>query len=332
MRALVTGGAGFLGRHLAGRLVEDGHGVVILDDLSTGSRAGADELVAAGGVELVPGSVLDASLVDALVSRVDTVFHLAAAVGVRLVVERPLEGLRTNIHGTENVLAAAHRHGTRVLLASTSEIYGRNPAAGLSEDADRVLGSPLAGRWSYSEAKAVGEAMAHAYWRQHGLWTVTARLFNVVGPGQTGRYGMVVPRFVDQAVRGVPLTVYGDGTQTRCFCDVGEAVGALVALVQEPAARGRAVNIGRPEEVSVLDLARRVVALAGSTSPITFVPYRAAYGEGFEEVPRRVPDISLARELIGFRPQVGLDDVLRRVIAEHRALQAARRAEGPHAG
>lgn len=323
-RALVTGGAGFIGRHLAGRLAGRGCRVVVLDDLSTGSEAAAGDLAERYGVRFVPGSVLDTSLVDSLVSEVDTVFHLAAAVGVRLVLAEPLAGLRTNIHGTEHVLAAAHRHGARVLLASTSEIYGRNAAAPLAEDADRILGSPLVSRWSYAEAKAVDESMAHAYWRQHGVWTVIARLFNVVGPGQTGRYGMVLPRFVDQALRGEPLTVYGDGGQTRCFCDVGEAVDALVALAAAPVARGRAVNVGRPEEVTIADLARRVIALAGSTSPIRLVPYAEAYGDGFEDVRRRVPDISLARELIGFRPGVGLDDIVR-------GLLAARRVEAPAA-
>jgi UDP-glucose 4-epimerase len=322
MRALITGGAGFIGRHLARQLVEGGHQVVLLDDLSTGSGPAAAELADRCGVEFVAGSVLDAPLVAALVSTVDTVFHLAAAVGVRLVVDDPLTSLHTNIHGTEHVLAAAHRHGARVLLASTSEIYGKNAGDALAEDADRILGSPLKSRWSYSESKAVDEAMAHAYWRQHGLWTVIARLFNVVGPGQTGRYGMVLPRFVDQALRGEPLTVYGDGTQTRCFCDVGEAAAALVALAIHPDARGRAVNIGRPEEVTIVDLARRVIALSGSTSSIRFVPYAQAYGDGFEDMRRRVPDISLARELLGFQPRVGLDEVLRRVIADRLAAPA----------
>jgi UDP-glucose 4-epimerase len=318
MRALVTGGAGFIGRHLARRLLDAGHRAVLLDDFSTGSRAAAADLVGAGA-ELVTGSVLDAGLVDELVAGADTVFHLAAAVGVRLVVELPLEGLRTNIHGTEHVLAAAHRHGARVLLASTSEIYGANPAVPLAEDADRVLGSPLAGRWSYAEAKAVDETMAAAYWRQRGLWTVIARLFNVVGPGQTGRYGMVLPRFVDQALAGEPLSVHGDGNQTRSFCYVGDAVTGLLALVEQAGARGRAVNIGRAEEVSIVDLAGRVIEQAGSASTVHFVPYEEAYGTGFTDIRRRVPDIALARQLLGFAPEVSLDEVIRLVIAERRA-------------
>jgi UDP-glucose 4-epimerase len=328
MRALVTGGAGFIGRHLAGRLLAGGHRTVLLDDFSTGSRAAAADLVGAGA-ELVTGSVLDAGLVDTLVAGADTVFHLAAAVGVRLVVERPLEALRTNIHGTEHVLAAAHRHGARVLLASTSEVYGKNTAAALAEDADRVLGSPLTSRWSYAEAKAVDETMAAAYWRQYRVWTVVGRLFNVAGPGQTGRYGMVLPRFVDQALRDEPLTVYGDGDQTRCFCYVGDAVTGLLALAEQAAARGRAVNIGRPEEVSIVDLARRVIAATGSASPIRLVPYQQVYGDGFEDPRRRVPDISLARRLLGFEPAVRLDEMIRLVVADRRA---AAPAGGRHAG
>jgi UDP-glucose 4-epimerase len=330
-RALVTGGAGFIGRHLAGRLAQQGCRVVVLDDLSTGSAAAVAGLADRYGVRFVPGSVVDGSVVDTLVSEVDTVFHLAAAVGVRRVLAAPLAGLRTNIHGTEQVLAAAHRHGARVLLASTSEIYGKNTAAPLAEDADRVLGSPLLARWSYAEAKAVDESMAQAYWREHRVWTVVARLFNVVGPGQTGRYGMVLPRFVDQALRGEPLTVYGDGGQTRCFCDVGEAAAALIALAAAPAARGRAVNVGRPEEVSILDLAGRVITLSGSTSRVRLVPYAEAYGDGFEDMRRRVPDISLAGELIGFRPRVGLDDIIRGVLAARRAEAAADAAADPAA-
>ena len=326
MRALVTGGAGFIGRHLTRGLLAAGHRAVLLDDFSTGSPAAADELVAAGA-EVVAGSVLDAATVDRLVAGADAVFHLAAVVGVRLVVASPLACLRTNIHGTEHVLAAAHRHGARVLVASTSEVYGRNGAGPLAEDADRVLGSPLTGRWSYAEAKAVDEAMAAAYHRECGLWTVVCRLFNVVGPGQTGRYGMVLPRFVDQALRGEPLTVYGDGSQTRSFCYVGDAVTGLLGLADAAAARGRAVNIGRPEEVSIVDLAGRVLAATGSASPLRLVPYQQVYGPDFEDPPRRLPDISLARRLIGFDPLVGLDEVIRLVIADRRAA-----AGGGHAG
>jgi UDP-glucose 4-epimerase len=314
--ALVTGGAGFIGRHLARRLVDAGEPTVLLDDLSTVDGASLDELLAAGA-QLVVGSVLDGALVDALVSEADTVYHLAAAVGVRLVVDAPLAALRTNIHGTDNVLAAATRHGARVLLASTSEVYGKNPADALAEDADRVLGSPLLARWSYAEAKAVDESMAHAYFRA-GLPVAIARLFNVAGPGQTGRYGMVLPRFADQAIRGEPLTVYGDGAQTRCFCYVGDAVTALIGLAGCPAAAGRAVNVGRPEEVSIVDLARLVIARSGSDSPIRMVPYEQAYSSGFEDTRRRVPDIALARTLLGWEPAVGLAEVVDLVLADRR--------------
>jgi UDP-glucose 4-epimerase len=316
MSSLVTGGAGFIGRHLARALVDAGEPTVLLDDLSTVDGANLDNLLAAGA-RLVVGSVLDGTLVDALTSEADTVYHLAAAVGVRLVVDSPLAALRTNIHGTDNVLAAATRHGARVLLASTSEVYGKNPADALAEDADRVLGSPLLARWSYAEAKAVDESMAHAYFRE-GLRVSIARLFNVAGPGQTGRYGMVLPRFADQAIRGEPLTVYGDGGQTRCFCYVGDAVTALIGLAACPAAAGRAVNVGRPEEVSIVDLARLVIARSGSGSAIRMVPYDQAYSSGFEDTRRRVPDITLARTLLGWEPRVGLADVVDLVLADRR--------------
>jgi UDP-glucose 4-epimerase len=322
MTALVTGGAGFIGRHLTRRLLADGHRVTVLDDFSTGSRSGGDEL-RARGAEVVDGSVLDAALVDRLVAAADTVFHLAAVVGVRLVVRSPLACLRTNIHGTEQVLAAALAHGARVLLASTSEVYGRNDRVPLAEDADRVLGPPQTGRWSYAEAKAVDEALAAAYHRECRLWTVACRLFNVIGPGQTGRYGMVLPRFVDQALRGEPLTVYGDGGQTRSFCYVGDAVTGLIALAECTAAQGKAVNIGRPQEVSIVDLARRVLAATGSPSVLRFVPYHEVYGPDFEDPPRRQPDISLARRLIGFDPRTDLDEVIRLVIDERQAAATA---------
>ncbi|MPZ87965.1 MAG: NAD-dependent epimerase/dehydratase family protein, partial [Nitriliruptorales bacterium] len=302
MRALITGGAGFIGSHLAERLVELDHEVIAVDDLSTGRRDNIAHLVEDGAVELVHGSILDRELMDRLISRADTVFHLAAAVGVKLIVDNPLVGLLTNIHGTEQVLDSAWRHGARVLLASTSEIYGKNTADALSENDDRILGSPLKSRWSYSEAKAIDESLAFTYWRERGLAAVIVRLFNTVGPRQTGRYGMVIPRFVDQALRGEPITVYGDGKQTRCFCYVGDVVGALVEIVDRPEAYGQAFNIGRPDEVSIQELAERVIALTGSASPIRYIAYEDAYGEGFEDMERRMPDITGIQGLIGFDP------------------------------
>lgn len=319
MKALVTGGAGFIGTHLVERLLSQGHEVLAVDDLSTGSTDNVARLLDRDGAEFVRGSVLDAALMADLTGRVDTVFHLAAAVGVRLIVEDPLRGLHTNLRGTEVVLDSAYRSGARVVLASTSEVYGKNTADALNEDAPRILGSPLTSRWSYAEAKAIDETLAYTYWRQRGLPTVIVRPFNVVGPRQTGRYGMVIPRLVSQALRGEPLTVYGDGTQTRCFCHVGEAVDALIDLAAHPGACGRVFNLGRPEEVSIRRLAERVIELSGSLSPIRYVPYAVAYPEGFEDMERRVPDISRLRELTGFDPQVGLDDIVHSVIEEQSA-------------
>lgn len=316
MKALVTGGAGFVGAHLTGRLLELGHRVVALDDLSTGSRANLAGLSGREGLEFVHGSVLDAPLVDELAGRVDAVFHLAAAVGVSRILADPLRGLRTNLGGTETVLECAQGHATPVLVASTSEVYGHNTADALAEDDVRVLGSPLTSRWSYAEAKAIDETLAYAHWRQKGLSTVIVRLFNIVGPGQSGSYGMVIPRFVDQALAGQPLTVYGDGSQTRCFCHVSEAVDALITLVGHPGAYGRVFNLGRPAEVSIRALAERVIQLSGSPSSIHHVPVTQAYAEGFEDMARRVPDIARLRDLIDFDPQVGLDEILRRVIDE----------------
>ena len=319
MKALVTGGAGFIGTQLSQRLLASGHKVLSIDDLSTGDPGNVKELASRSGYEFVEGSVLDTALMDELFSQVDTVFHLAAAVGVQLILDRPFEGLRTNLQGTETVLDCAHRHGTRILVASTSEVYGKSPEATLNEEADRVVGSPLTKRWSYAEAKALDETLAYLYWHERGVPTVIARLFNVAGPRQTGRYGMVIPRFVDQALRQQPLTVYGDGQQIRCFCHVEDAVDGLVALVETPAAYGNVFNIGRPEQVTIRQLAERVIALSGSTSTIRYVPYDEAYGDGYEDMQRRVPDISKARDLVGFEPKRGLDEIILSVIEDHHA-------------
>lgn len=318
MKALVTGGAGFVGSHLSERLVASGSEVICLDDLSTGDARNVAHLMGRSGFEFVHGSILDRTLVNRLVKRVDTVFHLAAAVGVQLILDRPLDGLRTNIHGTENVLDSAHRHGARVLVASTSEVYGKCPAKALSEDTDRVVGSPLTTRWSYAEAKALDETLAYLYWRERAMPTVIVRLFNVAGPRQTGRYGMVLPRFVDQALRNDPVTVFGDGQQTRCFCHVTDVVDALAALIDRPVAYGQVFNIGRPDEVTISDLAKRVILLADSTSSIEYVPYEEAYADGFEDMRRRVPNIARAYDIIGFEPRFGLDDIIRSVIDDRR--------------
>jgi UDP-glucose 4-epimerase len=319
MRALVTGGAGFIGSHLADRLLGRGDQVILLDDLSTGRLVNIEHLTGSPDAEFVLGSVLNADLVDHVVSRVDTIFHLAAAVGVNLIVEKPLESLMTNIRGTETVIEKAHKYGKRVLVTSTSEIYGKNTSDSLSEDDDRILGSPLKSRWSYSEAKAIDEILAYTYWREKGLETVIVRLFNTVGPRQTGSYGMVVPRFVGQALRNQPISIFGDGTQTRCFCHVSDVVDGLVSLSEHSEAFGKVFNLGGSEEISIISLAERVVNLAESESRIEFIPYDQAYEEGFEDMARRVPNTSRANRLVGFETSVGLDDTIRSVIADQRS-------------
>ena len=314
MRVLITGGAGFIGSHLADRLLDRGDEIIILDDLSTGRLENIAHLTGRADTEFVLGSILNVDLVDHVVSRVDAVYHLAAAVGVELIVEKPLESLLTNIRGTETVFEKAHKYGKRILVTSTSEIYGKNTSDRLAEDEDRILGSPLKSRWSYSEAKAIDEILAYTYWREKGLESVIVRLFNTVGPRQTGSYGMVVPRFVHQALRNEPLTIYGDGNQTRCFCAVTEVVDGIIALSEHPEAFGKVFNLGSTEEVSIRHLADLIVTITGSSSPVEFVSYDIAYEEGFEDMQRRVPAISRANELVGFAPSVGLDDIIRSVI------------------
>ncbi len=318
MRTLITGGAGFIGSHLADLLVARGEQVILLDDLSTGSYDNLTHLLGRPDVEFVLGSILNADLLDGLVARADRVFHLAAAVGVQLIVEKPLESLQTNIRGSELVLEKAHKYTTPILVTSTSEIYGKNTSDLLHEEDDRILGSPLKSRWSYSEAKAIEEILAYTYWREKGLPTVIVRLFNTVGPRQTGRYGMVIPRFVTQAIRGEPITVYGDGTQSRCFCHVTDVVDTLTRLLEEPEARGRGFNLGGTEEVTMLELAERIVARTGSESSVRLVPYDQAYEEGFEDMQRRVPDIARVRKLVGFDPTHDLDAIIDDVVAEQR--------------
>jgi UDP-glucose 4-epimerase len=316
MRALVTGAAGFIGSHLVEHLLDAGHEVVGLDDLSTGSAANLRAVSSRPAWEFVQGSVLDTALVGSVTAGTDTVFHLAAAVGAFVVRDRTIEGIRINVHGTDTVLEAARRHGARLLVASSSEIYGKNTRIGLREDDDRIVGSPLKHRWSYSEAKALDESLVAATVEAHGMPAVIARLFNTVGPRQTGLYGMVVPRFVAQALAGEPLTVFGTGEQIRCFCHVLDVVPALVALAGCDEARGRAVNIGTSDQISIGALAQRVIARLGSSSAIVHRSYEEAYGRGYEDLQRRVPDCTLARTLLGFRPTRGLDDVIDAVAAD----------------
>jgi UDP-glucose 4-epimerase len=319
MTTLVTGGAGFIGSHLTESLLSSGEDVIVLDDLSTGSEQNLAGVLNHPSLQFVKGSILDESLVDDLASRVHTIYHLAAAVGTFTIIDKTLESLHTNLHGTERVITSALRHGARVLIASTSEIYGKNTKIGLREDDDRHIGSPLKNRWSYAEAKAIDETLAYLYSVEHGLQTVIVRLFNTVGPRQTGRYGMVIPRFVRQALAGEPLTVFGTGDQIRCFCHVHDVVPALRALMADSRAYGQAFNIGGTEQVSISQLAERVRTVLRSSSTTVSVPYESAYGAGFEDMQRRVPDCTRARQLIGFQPSRSLADVIRDVAADQLA-------------
>ena len=325
-RYLVTGGSGFIGSHLVESLVADGAQVTVLDNLSTGSRANLDAV--RDRVGFVQGSVLDGLLVDELVADVDVVVHLAAAVGVKLVIEQPLRSFVTNVRGTETVLEAAHRYRRKVLIASTSEIYGKNEHVPFSEEADRVLGPTTVWRWGYSTSKGVDELLAYAYHAERGLPTIVARLFNTTGPRQTGAYGMVLPRLVGQALAGEPLTVYGDGGQSRCFCHVADVVAALRGLLDEPRAEGRIFNVGSTEEVTIRELAERVIRISGSSSTIRLVPYGEAYEEGFEDMRRRVPDTTRIRETIGWTPRLALDDIIREMVIAAGGRPADRTAVG----
>lgn len=313
---LVTGGAGFIGSHLVDLLLSRGDRVVALDSLPTGRISNLAGAMGQPNFRLVQGSTLDEVVVDELAHECDLVVHLSAAVGVRLIMDQPLKTFTTNLRGSETVIAAAHRYRRKIVIASTSEIYGKNSRGPLAEDADRVLGSPSMARWAYSTAKAVDETLANAYHRERGLPTVVVRFFNTAGPRQSPHYGMVIPRFVRQAVRNEPVTIYGDGSQTRCFGHVLDAVTALATLLDTDAAVGETFNIGCPEEVSILDLAQRVIRLAASSSELKFVPYDSAFAGGFEDMARRVPDISKIRQYTGWSPIRRLDDILRDTIAE----------------
>jgi UDP-glucose 4-epimerase len=311
---LVTGGAGFIGSHLTEALLTEGLHVTVLDDLSTGRLENLQAVQGHPRFVLALGSVRDEALVQKLVDDADVVYHLAASVGVRRILDSPVGTIETNILGTDVILRAATHKRRRVVLASTSEVYGKNDCVPLSEDDDRILGPTTKSRWSYACSKAIDEFLALAYHQERGLPVVILRYFNTVGPRQTGRYGMVVPRFVRQALDGEPITVYGDGCQSRAFTDVEDTVRATIALSMTPAALGEVFNVGSPEEVTIIELAERVKALVASESSIVHIPYEEAYQPGFEDLRRRVADIRKAERAVGYQPQVSLDETLRRVI------------------
>ena len=316
MKALITGGAGFVGSHLTDALLEAGHEVFVLDDLSTGSIENIEHIKSHDRFHYVIDNIMNEPVTAEMIDRADVVFHLAAAVGVRLIVESPVHTIETNVHGTELVLKLANKKKKRVLLASTSEVYGKTSQVPFHEDADLVLGPTHKGRWSYACSKALDEFLALAYHKEKHLPVSIARLFNTVGPRQTGRYGMVIPNFVRQALLGHPITVFGDGKQSRCFTYVTDVVGCLIELIENPDSVGRVFNIGNDgEEITMLDLAKRVKERAGSKSEIQLVPYDKAYEEGFEDMPRRVPDLGRVRELVGYEPKIQLDEILERVIS-----------------
>ena len=314
MRALITGGAGFIGSHLSETLLDRGHDVLILDNLSTGSIDNISHLKGRSGFEYFIDSVNNEPLLAELIDRSDVVFHFAAAVGVKLIVEQPVYTIETNVHGTEVVLKHANKKKKLVVLASTSEVYGKSNDVPFREDSDLVMGPTPKHRWAYACSKAIDEFLALAYWKERKLPVLIVRFFNTVGPRQTGQYGMVIPNFVRQALASQPITVFGDGKQSRAFTHVVDVVGALVKLVEEPKAIGQVINIGNTEEVTIERLANRVRELAGSQSPIKYIPYDQAYESGFEDMPRRVPDLSRIEGLIGYKPKHTLDDILVQVI------------------
>jgi UDP-glucose 4-epimerase len=315
MRTLVTGGAGFIGSHLCELLLGAGHEVTVIDDLSTGRFENIAHLEGRGHFSVIIDTVLNHALMEELIRSCDVVFHLASAVGVKLIIQQPVKTIETIVGGTEVVLRFARRYRKRVLITSTSEVYGKGNGIPFCEGDDTVQGPTTTRRWAYANAKALDEFLAFAHWYEARLPVVCVRLFNTVGPRQTAQYGMVIPHFVQQALKGCPITVYGDGEQSRCFAHVKDVVSALDRLVACKEAYGRVINVGNPEEVTMNRLASRIKNLTGSNSPIIHVPYEEAYVEGFEDMRRRVPDISLASTLIGFRPEHNLDEILRSVIA-----------------
>ena len=316
MKYLITGGAGFIGSHLSDALINRGDQVVVLDNLTTGNKSNIEHLLTHQNFKLIEGSILDTKLVDQTIQSADHVLHFAAAVGVFNIVNKPLDSLTTNLRGTENILEAASKHNKEVLIASSSEIYGKNVSGPLNEESDRIVGSPLKSRWSYSEAKAIDESMAQFYHLEKGLKTRIIRLFNTVGPRQVGHYGMVVPRFVSAALKNEPLTVYGAGTQSRCFCHVYDAIGGILAVIDSPATIGDVFNIGNNFEVTIEELAQQVIKGTGSQSTITKTPYDTAYNPGFEDMQRRIPDISKIEGIVGWTPKLSLDTIISDV-ADH---------------
>jgi UDP-glucose 4-epimerase len=322
MRALITGGAGFIGSHLCEALLASGHEVYVLDDLSTGSIDNIAHLKGQRGFHYTIDTVFNDSLVAELVDRADVVFHLAAAVGVKLIVEEPVRTIETNVHGTEVVLRHAAKKKKLVFVASTSEVYGKSTDVPFREDTDLVMGATTRNRWAYACSKALDEFLALAYWKEKRLPVVICRFFNTVGPRQTGQYGMVVPTFVRQALSGEPITVFGDGSQSRCFTYVGDVVDALLKLMIEPRAIGQVFNLGSSEEISILRLAERIKTVTRSNSRIEMIPYDRAYNAGFEDMPRRVPDLTKIRNLIGYEPKVSLDEIIERVVADFRLRES----------
>jgi len=311
MKFLVTGGAGFIGSHLVNKLIERGDQAVILDDLSTGSEENISSIINNRNVDLVRGSILDDILVRRLVNEADGCFHLGAALGVRRILEKPFDSLTTNLQGSENVIVACAELEKRLFIASTSAIYGKNLTQPLTEESDRVIGSPQLLRWAYSEAKAIDESLAQMFFQSHGLKYVIGRFFNTVGPRQTGMYGMVLPRFIEAAIHNENLEIHGDGSQTRVFCHVLDAVDAVLKLFFNDSAVGKAFNIGGEGEISINELARKVISITGSQSETVYVPYSQAYPEGFEEMMRRVPDTTKLRNLTGWSPKRNLDLTIR---------------------
>jgi UDP-glucose 4-epimerase len=331
MKVLITGGAGFIGSHLAEQHLDRGDDVYIIDDLSTGSMENIRRIKGQRNFHYYLDSVTNHHLMAELVDLCDAVYHLAASVGVRLIVESPVKTIETNVRGTEVVLHHAAKKRKRILIASTSEVYGKRDRVPFSEGDDLVMGATTKGRWSYACSKAIDEFLAVAYWKEKKVPTTIARLFNTVGPRQTGRYGMVIPNFVTQALRGEDITVYGDGSQSRCFAHVSDVVGALIRLIDSPTAVGEVYNIGNDREVTILDLAEKVKSLTGSDSRIIFTPYDQAYEEGFEDMMRRVPDLSKIRKLIAYQPAVDLDEILESVI-DYQLSESSASSRGHSAG